>query len=189
MPKKKKAETWSKSKAKALLREGLLSGAITATMTPDDAFQLNPEEHRKWPYKNWVASFHRLKAAIARDKKRMLEDKAGYEHDLYIVQSQRPADQAIPWHRTDAPKLLKQDIADGLHKSKTPKELYNHPDRPQYREAATLEEFRKHIHQQKDQEPKRAHRFEKKKKAWLYPELHKEHPRLQHMRDQADDSD
>jgi len=34
-----------------------------------------------------------------------------------------------------------------------------------------LEKFGKHIYQEIDSRPKREMRFQKKKKAWLYPEL------------------
>ena len=148
---------------------------------------MNPEEHKKWPYDNWKASFKRLKEAIARDKGRMLVDKANYEHDLAIVKSQRQGPE--PWHRSECPNLLKQDIDDGKHLTMTPKQMYEQPDRPQYRATVTLDQFRKHIHQEKDSRPKREHRFAKKKKAWKFPELHKDHPRLKAMAEEASSDD
>ena len=45
--------------------------------------------------------------------------------------------------------------------------------------SENLDVFRKHIYQEVDSRPKRAIRFEKKKATFKYPELHKNHPRLQ----------
>lgn len=50
--------------------------------------------------------------------------------------------------------------------------------RPEY-QAFSLFRFRKHIYQEIDARPKRAARFERKKKKWRYPKHHEGHPRLQ----------
>jgi hypothetical protein len=170
-------ETWPTSKSKALLRSGLLSGLITAEMLPRAVFDLNPVEHSKWNYTNWSSNLGNLREAIDRDRSRMQRDAISYGHDLAIVKAGRSPTAKIPWHRSLAPPLLKQDVNDGRHKEMTPKELYG--SRPEYSTGFTLEEFRKHIYQEVDSWPKRAIRFEKKKKAWRYPELHADHPRLQ----------
>jgi len=170
-------EKWAESKSKALLRSELLSGTITPEMKPRDVFALHPEEHGKWNYGNWSTNLRTLRAAIDRDRGRMQRDVISYGHDLATVKALRAPTDKTPWHRSPAFRLLKQDIDDGKHKQMKPKELYE--SRPEYHTDFTLEEFRKHIYQENDSRPKRKIRFERKKKTWLYPELHKDHPRLQ----------
>ena len=75
----------------------------------------------------------------------------------------------IPWHRAEACKLLKQDIDDGIHEEYKPSDFYMLQE--EYFMFFELEKFGKHIYQEIDSRPKREMRFQKKKKAWLYPEL------------------
>lgn len=160
-----------------MLRTGLLSGEITEEMTPKQVYDgPNKEEHNKWPYNNWSASLARLRAAIARDKSRMMVDVSNYSHDLAIVKSTRQPGNKTPWHRTECPKLLKQDVNEGQHLKLTPVQF--HQSRDEYKDF-NLSVFRKHIYQEVDSRPKRDFRWEKKKKAWRYLELHDKHPRLQ----------
>ena len=72
---------------------------------------------------------------------------------------------------------LLEDVDNGQHKIMKPSQMYK--TRPEYYEKFELDEFRNHIYQeQDDSHPKREIRFEYKKKKWLYPELHADHPRL-----------
>ena len=169
------AEEWRKSKAKAILREGILSGEIKPEWKPMKVFQMN-DEHKKWQnkYSSWSSGLRRLRQAYGRDKSRSESDLASYKRDLVIVKSKRTGPE--PWHRSAAAECLKQDVKEGNHKGKTPSELYNGPNKEAYN-AFDLSEFRKHLYQEQDKEPKRAVRFEKKKKSWKFPELHKDHPR------------
>ena len=150
---------------------------ITPEMSPRAVFDLHPEEHSKWNYKNSSSNLRTLRAAIDRDRGRMQRDAIAYGHDLESVKALRAPTDKTPWHRSPAFRLLKQDMDDGKHKQMKPKDLYE--SQPEYHTNFTLEEFRKHIYQEIDSRPKRDIRFERKKKAWLYPELHKDHPRLQ----------
>ena len=171
-------EAWAKSKSKAILRAGILSGEITPDMKPKFVFGLNKEEHQKWvaksSYDNWRNGLLRLRKALGRDSDRMLEDCLSYGHDLAIVQKRRPA--KVPWHRSGAARRMKEDINDSKQLEMEPKELYEQHE--EYK-AFDLTEVRKHIYQEVDSRPKRAIRFEKKKATFKYPELHKNHPRLQ----------
>lgn len=167
-------EAWAKSASKAILRAGLLSGEITDAMKPKQVWNLHPTEHGKWNYNNWSSNLRTLRNAVQRDRTRMQKDCIAYGHDLAIVRSLRD-NSKTPWHRSAAAPLLKQDVKDGKHKEQKPKDL--HKSRPEYEEF-DLPAFRKHIYQEKDAEPKRAVRFERKKKRWQYPELHEDHPRL-----------
>jgi hypothetical protein len=177
MPPRKKDKNgpWAKSKSKALLRAGLLTGEITADMAPKDVFSIHPEENGKWKYSNWSGNLRTLSKAIVRDKGRMKDDVTSFANDFAIVQGMRGANDKAVWHRSAAPKLLAKDVDEGKHLQMTPMELYD--TRDEYK-LFSLHVFRKHIYQEVDKRPKRAIRFEKKKKTWLYPELHNEHPRL-----------
>jgi hypothetical protein len=67
----------------------------------------------------------------------------------------------LPWHKSEAKKLLKQDIDDGKHLHMKPSELRG--TRKEYEDFG-LEVFRKHIHQDVDSRSKRAFRFAEKNK-------------------------
>lgn len=171
-------EEWANSASKAILRAGILSGEIKPEMKPKQVFDLNPTQHGKWNYQNWRSNLRTLRNAIKRDRDRMQKDCIAYGHDLAIIKGVRK--NTTPWHRSIASQFLKQDIRDGKHIGIKPAAF--HKSRPAY-EVFDLLEFWKHIyHQEVDAEPKRAIRFERKKKRWQYPELSKDHPRLQNSR-------
>jgi hypothetical protein len=173
----KKKETWPNSESKALLHSGILAGLIMPTMPPKQVFDMNPKVHGEWKYSNWANNLCTLQKAIGRDRGRMLDDVRSFAKDLAMVQQKWLDNQMkTPWHLSTACQLLKEDIDEGRDKTVKPKELYY--SRPEYYEHFELEVFRKHIYQERDSRPKRAIRFEKKKKQWKYPELHKDHPRL-----------
>ena len=65
--KKEEEEGWANSKSKAILQAGILSGEITLAMKPREVFNLNPEEHGKWNYKNWCTGLRRLCKAVEQD--------------------------------------------------------------------------------------------------------------------------
>jgi len=172
---------WITSESRAVIVRGLLSGQITPQMKPKQIQSLNPSEHAKWTttknsYNNWAKRVGTLRKSYALDHSRMLEDIKAYGHDLQIVKGKRTATDKPAFHRSAAFQLLKQDIKDGALFDKKPKELWQ--SREEYFLMFGLREFRKHIYQELDSESKRAIRFEKKKKKWKYPELHKDHPRL-----------
>lgn len=137
---------------------------------------MNPQVHGKWKYANWCNNLATLRNAIARDRGRTLKDVAIYARDIAFIKSQRNQNTTVPWNRSAASKLLKQDITNGLHKTMRPAELYQ--TRSEYHNHFNLHEFRKHIYQEIDSRPKKDVRFQKKKKAWLYPEIHQDHPLL-----------
>ena len=170
---KKTKEKWKTSKSKALLRAGLLSGEITSTMTHKEVYAMHPEEHSKWSYTNWSNNLRNLRAAINLDWSRMAEDAAAYGHTLEIA---KQAWVGKPFHRSDTFDLLKEDIDNEKHNEMSPSELWQ--SRDEYCNHFGLWEFGKHIYQEVDSRPKREIRYARKQKAWLYPELHKDHPRL-----------
>jgi hypothetical protein len=166
---------WEESKAKAFLRAEIISGAIRPDMKPKAVFNMHPEEYGKWRYVNWSSNLTTLRKAIARDRDRMQKDAISYGKTVQIVREKYPRSTQTVWHLSPAARLLKQDVDDGKNAAMKPKELYE--SRPEY-QTFSLAVFRKHIYQEVDSRPKHAIRFEKKKKKWLYPELHADHPRL-----------
>lgn len=169
----KKKNAWKNSVSKGMLRVGMLQGQITEDT---DLKQLyNHPEHQKWPYASWKKNLKTLLAAVERDRGRMQRDVLSYGNDISKVQAMRDQAALEAWHRSKAYRLLKEDVDAGLHEEKDPKDLW--VTRDEYL-AFDLDCFRKHIYQEVDSRSKRTIRFERKKKAWLYPELHKDHPRL-----------
>lgn len=166
-PKKPKKEKWEKSRSKALLRSGFLLHEYNAETNPKYVYNSDPE-HKKWKYSNWVKNFDTLMRAIDRDRTRMQNDVIAYGHDLALVKEERANNQNLPWHLSDAFRLLKQDVKDGLHEAMKPAELY--ATRQEYSDFP-LDVFRKHIYQEVDSIPKREIRFQRKKKHLVYPEL------------------
>lgn len=178
--KEKEEQKWAKSKAKAILRRGILDGSFD-NIKPEDIYKAD-DEHSKWNYTNWKRNFDNLRSAIARDRGRMVRDVKAYGRDKSILLKHiRKADDPKPWHKTNCPKLLKKDIDDELHLKRWPEDMYYL--RLEY-QAFPLTIFRKHVYQEIDSRPKREIRFEKKRLRWKYPELHKDHPRLQHKEDE-----
>lgn len=177
-------EAWEKSKSKSILRTGIISGHITSKMKPKQVWLMDAE-HKRYTdqkgrngYSNWSNNLRNLREAIRRDRDRMADDCLAYGHDLALVKSLRPIDKKAPWHRSAAYSLLKEDVKQGVDKQfESPLEFYF--SRIEYHEEHPLEVFRKHLYQEKDSEQKRAMRFERKKKAWKYPEIHNNHPRMQ----------
>jgi len=165
-------EKFEQSASKALIRADILRRKITEDTDPVIVYNSNVE-HQKWKYDNWKACLNRLIASVNRDRDRMLQDVIAYGHDLAIVKVERPLIEV--WHRSAAYQLLKKDVDDELYKILTPKQMWL--KRPEY-QAFALDVFRKHIYQEVDSRKKRAIRFEKKKKSWMYPELHQDHPQL-----------
>ena len=179
-PNQRKAEKvqWAVSKSKAALRQGLLSGEIKPKMKPKQIWLMHPA-HKEWSdqdpergYSNWASNLATLRESYAKDKDRMAQDVTSYAHDLGVVNNLRGPNSKTPWHKSEAFKQLKVDVRAGKHKELKPAELHQTHD--SYKEF-TLEEFRKHIYQIADAEPKQQKRFERKKKAAECPELLKDH--------------
>ena len=119
--------------------------------------------HKEWTdqtktgYNNFCRNLRTLRAAIDRDRDRMLKDVQSYGPDRAIVNAMRASDPnyKTPWYKSDAFKLLKQDVQDEVQKKMKPKQL--HASRDEY-SAFDLNEFRPHIYQITNAEPKQATR-------------------------------
>jgi len=173
-------EKWETSRAKATLRRELIEGLIprTGRMEYREIYNRNLAIHQKWSYERWRDNLYALRRAFNRELDRRDHDAAAYEKDKQILASRgHLLGGPKPWHLTECPRLLKEDFANGLFDSLAPQELYL--TRDEYQDLDDLAIFRRHMYQMKNQEPKRAARFEKKKKRAKYPELLENHPRAQ----------
>lgn len=159
MPTKKK-ESWKNSAAKQLLKDDIINGVVKEGMKPKEVYTMH-DEYKKWPQKNFGANLRSLRKKIDKDKEHMAEDEAAYRHDLQLLKKLRQNDSVdVPWHRSEASALLKQDVRDGRHKVMKPIELYHSRQEYQHFELTT---FRNHIYQQVDEKAKRDSRYAKKK--------------------------
>ena len=157
----KKPEQWKTSEAKALLREDIISKRVPASMGAKEVYAMRAE-YKEFPIKNFPTNLKNLRKAIADNFARMQVDCEAYGHDRAILKTLATADPTNhPWHKSEAKKLLKQDIDEGKHLQMKPSELRG--TRKEY-EAFGLEVFRKHIHQDVDSRSKRSFRFAKKNK-------------------------
>ena len=166
-----KPPKWRKSAAKELLRDEILSGAITPTMDPEAVHSMKPE-WKIYPLANFKTNLKNLRQSIEKDYRRMEADLGWYNHDrkklLEIRKKDPPAeDPEKSWHKSNARVLLKQDIDAGLHTQMKPSEIYQRHNGA-YKEFPP-DVFRKHVHQEVQERASRAHRFAKKKLRQLGP--------------------
>lgn len=154
-------EKWRNSKAKQMLKEDIIFGAVTKAMLPRQVFEMRPE-YKKFEYKNFVTNLRNLRIAVDKLYARMQADCIAYGHDCAVLKDLRANDPPgpVPWHKSPARKLLKNDIDNNLHKQMQPKEL--HALRAEYK-AFKLKVFRNHIYQEVDKRAKFEHRMKKKK--------------------------
>ena len=139
-------EKWSKSIAKQLLKDDILSGRVKPTMKPKAVHQTRPE-FLEWTLSKFRTNLKNLRDALARDHSRMLKDCEYYGHDATVLIEHRKKYplKEIPWHLSEAKPLLEKDVDDGRHETMVPSVL--HGTRPEY-QFFTLETFRGHIYQE-----------------------------------------
>ena len=160
MPTRKK-QKWISSKAKRLLRDDIISGAVTADMPAKDVYNMRPE-YQEWPEKNFPTNLKNLLTKIGEDYEKARVDQMAYDHDLAHLRTLRAGQtQTLQWHRSDAKWMLIQDINMGKHELMKPAEL--RLTRAEYQEF-DLKTFRNHIYQEVDKRMKRQFRFELKQK-------------------------
>lgn len=172
---KYKAPDWSKSKAKATLKEDIISGNVTEEMTAEDVYQSN-DEYRRYKFEHFATNLENLRNAIYDNIERMDADRLAYNHDIALLQSIRernPPPMPIPWHRSEAKELLEKDLDDGKHLEEKedgtpvmPKDLYQ--SRIEYR-AFSLKVFRDHIYQELKRRERGDFRFAKKATRMGHP--------------------
>ena len=77
-----------------------------------------------------------------------------------MLRTEADPSDTIPWHVSEAKKILKRDINDGKHLQFKPLDF--HVTREEYK-TFSLKVFRNRIYQEVDSRSKRATRFAKKK--------------------------
>ena len=156
-----KAKNWINSEAKQLLRSDIITGRVIGTMPPDEVYAMR-EEYKDYPFDRFKNNLKRLREAIQKGYKRVQDDCIAYSHDMTILQQRRmQVEPRLTWHRSEARKLLEEDINDGLHLTMKPRELYM--NREEYQEFE-LKVFCNHIYQEIDSRAKKKIRFERKQK-------------------------
>ena len=155
-----KTPPWRNSKAKALLREDIITGFVKTKDSAEAVYAMRPE-FQDFKLKNFTTNLKSLQLAIAKDHKRMQIDCEYYGHDRALLKELRKNDPPIEndWFHSEARQLLKQDIDEGKHTRMKPSILYL--EHPEYQDFAP-DVFRKHIHQEVDERDSRAFRFAKK---------------------------
>jgi len=155
-------DPWINSKAKKLLRDDIILGKVTGTMTPEAVFQMR-KEYKDYKFERFKDNLKNLIAAVNKDVARMQKDCEFYGHDCARLMQIRSAEPPRPvsWHQSDARILLKQDMAEGKHERMKPRDLFI--SRPEYKDVFDLETFRNAIYNATDKKEKLRFRMEKKK--------------------------
>lgn len=145
---------WKNNKAKLRLYKLLIDGTIPLQAERGDgrgifnAHCLNHPDFEDFPEfdSNFQPRLNRLREAIRSKYSRAKADREALEHDRQIYPELDTDHRGnVAWHRSEAPKLLKQDIDNKLHEDMPPRDLW--VSRAAYIQFS-LEQFRCHIHQE-----------------------------------------
>jgi hypothetical protein len=154
---------WRNSRAKQLLKEDIVNGHVSSSMQAKDVYQMHPKWYKRYKYNNFKTNLDALHKRITKDKDRADEDLVAFLHDMQI----RPAPSTAThgsgypsWQDSEAEKLLKSDIEDGIGTSLKPEQLWK--SRKEY-QLFPLIVFRKHIHQELRAEGEKSYWLNKKK--------------------------
>jgi hypothetical protein len=79
----KKAAPWGKSKAKRLLSEDIVKGAVTATLNPKDLYAMRPE-YSMYRFERFWANLSNLQTKVGGLKEWAAEDTAALIHDRQL---------------------------------------------------------------------------------------------------------
>jgi len=156
-----KKKEWKNSKAKYRLIEMLTNDEIPLSaeeMSPTTAYNQDAE-FAEFDYDLFRERLNDYRKAIRGKKEGAKSSAAALAVDRQLF----PIDDMSAfgkrrWEGSDAERLLKVDMDNGLHESTKPEDLCN--SRPEYKEF-TLKEFRGHIHQ--ETKTKKFHRYLKDK--------------------------
>ena len=139
---------WRDNAARKLLEQDIMNGVIPLTnaeMSARVVHGLRPE-FTQLPYDSFPRRLQALRTACKAKLDRGITDAAAFEHDRKFDQRPTFASLGLPrWEGSDAQRLLKADITEGVHLHMTPYEL--HGTRDEYK-VFSLTVFRGHIHQE-----------------------------------------
>jgi hypothetical protein len=142
-PKKKKG--WRYCATKKLLSEDILSGAIPEDMHWHDVYWQRPEyAESKWDL--FAGRLDSLRQQISHAKDRNTTEEAALVHDRALFPIPTHNHRGEPrWDGSEAQRLLKEDVAAGIHETMKPQQLYQ--THPQYNDYS-LAVFRGHLYQE-----------------------------------------
>lgn len=150
----KKPPSWWTIEAKCVLQEDILSGRVGADMTAEDVYVMYGQLYQQYAFPNFKNNFKNHREAVEMEIGRMELDCAGYFHDKDALSAAGRFDPSkpVPWHKSEAKELLKQDIDAGKHLEMKPIDLR---DTREVYKLFELEVFRKHISQEARRREKR----------------------------------
>ena len=141
--------TWRSSEARRLLEEDLRSGAIPLDwreMGVGEVYAQRPE-FADFPFAPFGRRLQALRKQCGIKHSRSAADAMAMANDRQFVAQQLRAvgGGALRWDGSEAERLLRLDISNGLHQNLTPKVF--HQSRVEF-QVYTLKVFRGHIHQE-----------------------------------------
>ena len=143
-------QVWKYSEAKKVLVAGLTNGDIpldAEEMPAEIVYQQHPE-FASFTLKHFTERLKYNRQSIAAKKKRANAEMEAFLHDQAIHPTQPYNQFGRPrWEGSDAERSLRLDMDQGMHLTMKPMQLYY--TRPEYHQVFTLEEFRKHIDQER----------------------------------------
>jgi hypothetical protein len=142
------AVPWNKSEAKKLLERDLASGMIPVSgreMGSHEVYASRPE-YAAFPVDLFTRRLASMRVLARSQNARRASDAVALMHDRQLRPQATHSSNGVPrWEGSDAERLLKDDISNGLHTQMTPRALYN--TRTEY-QLFTLDQFRGHIYQE-----------------------------------------
>jgi hypothetical protein len=137
---------WEKSPAKKLLANDIISGTVPDTMHWGEVFGKRPE-YQATARRLFANRLKSLREQINRAKGIAANEETALAHDRSLFPVPTHNYRGEPrWEGSEAERLLKEDVGNGLHKTMEPRQLYQ--TRPQYHNNYPLEVFRGHIYQE-----------------------------------------
>jgi len=153
---------WQDSEARKMLYKDIVDGVVEDCMPPREVILMRPEYNE---YREYFANYLRtLRLSIKRNIANAELASRAVKHDRRVMlpYASKPYP---PWRRSEADVSLKADIADGLHRTMKPQDMYE--SRKEYKDVYPLSVFRGHIYQEINSQRESSywlHRNDKKNK-------------------------
>lgn len=140
---------WAKSTAKRLLKADILSNKVHPLMNAKTVYAMHPE-YAEYVYSNFRTNLRSLRLSIKKLQKRAASDEVALSMDLLLHGKDdsrvlQRKDGLPQWKESEACKLLKKDIDDGVNISLKPHDLWLSTAAYQ---AFPLKKFRSHLYQE-----------------------------------------
>jgi len=139
---------WNFSDEKKVLTKDIVDGIVPPEMPPSEIYNMHDGIYHQWrDYPKWRDRVRRLRNKIHKDLDRKTSDEQAFASDSHLrTAAAKPHSRPYPrWDGSEAQRLLKTDIENGLHKQMTPKPLRE--TRQEYQEFP-LPVFAGHIGQE-----------------------------------------